>query len=247
MIEQLGKQQYSAVSTLTEAINHQLGTRIQVLERVGEDMPPEMLAQPDKAQAYLGSQSAVQALFSASVRVIRPDGSVVASVPLSPECLATNYADRDYLLGVLRTGKPTIGRPVMGKTLKRPLMTIAVPLRDAQGRVVGVLTGSIEISGSSFLDKIVSSPYGRSGGYVLIDPASGLFVTATDPTRIMQPVATGLEGLQQRRRKPPPLHLQRPIAAAHPGLGNHFHGIHPRVQEADQGLGNEVGDLAAPR
>ncbi len=188
MIEQLGKQQYSAVSTLTEAINHQLGTRIQVLERVGEDMPPEMLAQPDKAQAYLGSQSAVQALFSASVRVIRPDGSVVASVPLSPECLATNYADRDYLLGVLRTGKPTIGRPVMGKTLKRPLMTIAVPLRDAQGRVVGVLTGSIEISGSSFLDKIVSSPYGRSGGYVLIDPASGLFVTATDPTRIMQPV-----------------------------------------------------------
>ncbi len=187
MIEQLGKQQYSAVSTLTEAINYQLGTRIQVLERVGRDMPPEMLAEPAKAQAYLGSQPAVQALFSASVRVIRPDGSVVASVPRSPERLAVNYADRDYLLGVLRDGKPVIGRPVMGKALKRPVVSIAVPLRDAQGRVVGALAGTIEINGASFLDKIVSSQYGRSGGYLLIDPRSELIVTATDQTRIMQP------------------------------------------------------------
>ena len=35
-------------------------------------------------------------------------------------------------------------------------------------------------------------------------------------------------------------------AGSHPHT-IHFHGIHPRVQEADQGLGDEVGDLAAPR
>lgn len=40
MIEQLGQQQYSAVSTFADAINNELLTRIQVLERVAKDMPP---------------------------------------------------------------------------------------------------------------------------------------------------------------------------------------------------------------
>ena len=188
MIQQLGNQQYSAVSTLADVIDKELSTRIQVLERVARHIPPEMLAQPDKVQAYLNNQSAAQALFNASMRVIRPDGAVVASTPLSPERLAINYADRDYVTGVLRDGRPVIGRPVMGKVLKRPTVSIAVPLRDAQQRVAGVLAGTIEIDGASSFDKIVSSRYGNSGGYVLIDPASALIVTATDPTRIMQPV-----------------------------------------------------------
>lgn len=46
----------------------------------------------------------MQALFNASVHMIRPDGSVAASVPLSPERLAVSYADRDYVRGVLRDG-----------------------------------------------------------------------------------------------------------------------------------------------
>lgn len=53
MSQQLGNQQYSAVATLAETINNQLDTRIQVLERVGRDMPTEMLAQPDKAQTRI--------------------------------------------------------------------------------------------------------------------------------------------------------------------------------------------------
>ena len=39
MIEQLGQQQYSAVSTFADAINNELLTRIQVLERVPRTCP----------------------------------------------------------------------------------------------------------------------------------------------------------------------------------------------------------------
>ena len=187
MILQLGNQQYATVTTFAEAINGELKMRIKVLERVAKNIPSDMMAHPDKVQAYLDTQAVSRALFSDSMRVIRPDGSVLATIPYTAERMAANYADRDYVIGALKDGKTKIGRPVMGKVLKRPSVSIAVPLRDAQDRVVGILAGALEITGDSIFDRITSSPYGSSGGYLLIDPGSNLIVMATDKARIMEP------------------------------------------------------------
>ena len=77
-------------------------------------------------------------------------------------------------------------------------------------------------------------------------PAAPLAHSHTDTLVISTsaPVATGLGNLQQRRRKPPPppaAPLRLPPEPGQPTSTD----IHPRVREADQGLGSNW-DLAAP-
>lgn len=107
MTRQLGSQQYATVSTFAEAINSELSMSIDVLEQVAKKIPSEMMAYQDKVQAYLDTQAVPRALFSDSMRVIRPDGSVLASVLHTPERMAVNYSDRDYLTDVLKNGRPS--------------------------------------------------------------------------------------------------------------------------------------------
>ena len=87
----------------------------------------------------------------------------------------------------------------MGKRSMSPVLTIAVPLRDAQGQIIGALAGTTDLAQPNFLDKITQNRYGKSGGYLLIDPQNKLFVTATDKSRIMQSIpAPGLNAMLDR-------------------------------------------------
>jgi len=87
-----------------------------------------------------------------------------------------------------RKAKATIGRPVISKKLNVPVFVIAVPVRDTQGKVIGALAGVTDLGKPNFLDKVTENHYGKSGGYVLLIPKDRLIVTATDKSRIMQPL-----------------------------------------------------------
>lgn len=63
---------------------------------------------------------------------------------------------------------------------------MAMPIRDAQGKVIGVLTGVTDLGKHSFLDQITQNTYGKTGGYFVIAVQHRLVVTATDKSRVMQ-------------------------------------------------------------
>lgn len=188
MVQQLGHQQFSTVSTLADAIQVELTLRVTVLEAVVEGMPPDLAEDPTQAQAHLESKPALRVLFNDRIRLIRPDGSVVAGVPRTPERLAAQDADRADLTRVLKTGQPAVGRPVTGRGSLRPSLSIMVPVRDGQRRVAAVLAGTLELNGSGILDRIASSRYGRSGGYLLVDTLNQTTIVATNPTRAGRPI-----------------------------------------------------------
>jgi diguanylate cyclase (GGDEF)-like protein/PAS domain S-box-containing protein len=65
--------------------------------------------------------------------------------------------------------------------------------------VVGTLVGTINLGKPNFLDKIAQGQYGKTGGYLLNAPQHRLIVTASDKTRIMQPIpATGINTMLDR-------------------------------------------------
>ena len=188
VIAQLGDHQFTTVSFMASQIDKEISERLRALEKIASQIDAAMLADPAAMQAKLERHPIFQSLFNAGTRVTRVDGSVLASVPLAPERLSANYGDRDYLIGAVRDGRPTIGKPVIGKVLGTPVLGMAVPVRDRDGRVIGALVGAVDLGVSNFLDRVGESQYGRSGGYLLVSPQHGLFITATDKTRIMQPI-----------------------------------------------------------
>jgi diguanylate cyclase (GGDEF)-like protein len=184
----LGEQQFSTVSLLAKDINGELETRFSSLETVAATISPELIGNQPLLQRLLEQRPIFQRLFNGGIFVTGSDGVATASVPLSAERAGVSYMDRDYILVALKDGLPMIGRPVMGRRVNAPIFGMSVPIRNAQGNVIGALAGITDLSSPNFLDKITKGRYGKTGDYLLAAPQYNLFVTASDKTRVMRPL-----------------------------------------------------------
>ncbi|MDI1245564.1 MAG: EAL domain-containing protein, partial [Rhodoferax sp.] len=74
----------------------------------------------------------------------------------------------------------------MGKAAKAPVFGMSVPVLGAQGQVIGAIVGATNLGAPNFLENLMHSPYGKTGGYLLVAPQSRQIITATDKNRIME-------------------------------------------------------------
>ena len=182
----LGEQQYSVVSLVASEINDELVNRVEALERIAKEIDALLIGNPAGLQARLEQRPLLQHLFNGGILVTGTDGTAIADVPLSAGRIGTNYMDRDSIGGPLKQGKTVISRPVMGKKLGAPVFSIGAPIRDGAGTVIGTLVGTVNLGLPNFLDKITGGKYGRSGGFLVIEPSERLIISATDRTRVME-------------------------------------------------------------
>ena len=188
MEQLLGEQQFSVVTSVARDVNDDLTDRLDALETVAKEMGADLLARPTALQANLEQRPLLQLLFNGGVLVTGADGTSIADVPLSAGRIGTNYMDRDNVAVTLKEGKTAIGNPTMGKKLGAPVFSLAAPIIDGQGKVIGSLVGTINLGKPNFLDQITRSAYGKGGGYVLASAQHRLVITATDKSRIMAPL-----------------------------------------------------------
>lgn len=190
MQRQLGEQQFSTVSILAENINDDLNSRMSALKVVAKDVlkdiAPAGLSNKAALQTFLERRPLFQALFNGGTFFTLADGTAIASVPLIANRVGTNYLDSDYVARALRDGKTTMSRVYVSKALRAPVVAMATPVRDVHGKVIGALVGVINLDQPNFLDKITDSPYGKSGGYLLVSASQRMVVESTDKSRIME-------------------------------------------------------------
>ena len=184
----LGEQQFATVSVLAANIDGALDDRLRALEKVAELISPALVVNPQTLQQELAQRPGFASLFNSGVYVTGLDGIVIAEIPAAGGRLGVNFlndANSAYLVEALK-GKSLVGTAFVGKVLKAPVVPLAVPIRNALGQVIGSLNGVVNLGQPNFLDRITQARYGRTGGYVLIDPQHRLIITATDPKRIME-------------------------------------------------------------
>lgn len=186
MRPQLSEQQFSSVSLVAGDINDELDVRLRALESTAARISPATVRDTGAGQALLEDRPIFSAMFNGGVFITRLDGMVTASMPVSAGRIGLYYGDRSFMIATLETGKTTINRPSIGKTQSAPVFAMATPIRDAQGKVIGVLAGTTDLSKPSFLDKLAGSHYGKTGGYLLVDSQHRMVVTATDKQAILR-------------------------------------------------------------
>jgi len=186
MTRQIGEQQLSSTALLANQINNDLLERQTTLEKLAEKIGETGINNQAQIQSFLEDRFIIRRDYNAGAYVTNFEGLTIASVPDSIPRIGINFRDRSHIAATLDKGKSTISQIVSGKVLNSPVFSIAVPIHDRQGKVVGALAGVINLKQHNFLDKISRSRYGMSGYYLLEDQKTRLIITSTDKSRTLQ-------------------------------------------------------------
>lgn len=190
-------QQFAATQRLALDLDNKLAERINSLEQVAGKLPAVLNA--ESLDPYLAQLGALHVSFSAGIAVIGLDGKAVADYPVVPGRRGTYFGDRDYFRQIVTTQQPYIDKPIMGRALRRPVLTIGVPVFDRNGSVRAVMTGITDLSAPNFLGLISGSSMAGKGEIFIISPRDHIILSATDSSRILSPAqARGRSAMYDR-------------------------------------------------
>ena len=178
--------QLSTVSMAASQINAEIATRKRAMELVASSIRPEHLASPKTLQKELENYPVFAELFSGGAFVTGLDGVALASIPSEIPRVGQNYSDRDYFRTAVQEGTTSVGRPLMGRLIKKPVFVLSTPIRDSAHRIVGMLAAGIDLGKPSFMDRVSEQPFSRSGSYLVVSRTYRQIVVSSDKRRTLE-------------------------------------------------------------
>lgn len=182
----LSNQQLSLATLLAKEIDQEVASRLDALERVAVSAEKDMKQGPAAMQRFLEARPVIQSMFNGGLIVYNPDGLAIANFPATDERVGTYLRDTELVSSAIGKGHVVIGKAFLGEKFDSPVFTMAAPIRDEHGGVIGIIVGEIELGLHNFLTATMTTPFGKSGGYLLIDRQARQIIMSTDRQRIME-------------------------------------------------------------
>ena len=183
----LAAQQSQIVRNVAGNLEEAINLRISALGDAATEITPELMARRSRLQGLLATRKPAERLFNAGMSVVSAKGVELANT-MNPEARDNDgAADSDFFRKVMASGKPAIGRPVLDRRTGKPVINIAVPIRNNQEEIIGVLVGASHVAGQDLLSEILPSKVRMEGDLHVVSFVDGVYVSSTDPARILQP------------------------------------------------------------
>ena len=183
---QISEQQLSTATILANQINHDLLERKTTLENLAVKIGTIGLENRAQLQSFLNDRFIIRRDYNVGASILNFDGTVIASVPDTTKRIGMNYRDRAYIAAALDKGTSGVSEILISKLSQNPVFGIAVPIRDAQNKVIGALVGGIDLTKPNFMDKISENRFGKTGYFLLEDQKTRTIITSTDKRRVLQ-------------------------------------------------------------
>ncbi|MQY50247.1 bifunctional diguanylate cyclase/phosphodiesterase [Rhodocyclus gracilis] len=181
-------QQQSAASFVADDVQRELLKQQQLIAAGATRLVTSVYRSAPRAQRFLEERPALLGNFNRGLFVVDRDGKVIASLPEDLQRVGRNLGQRADVREALQDGKPHLSDALADGRDGARVLSVVYPIVDADGGVHGAFVGENDLEHPNFLDTLRGQHYGSTGGYLLIAPARGLVITATDPSRVMQPV-----------------------------------------------------------
>jgi len=200
-LEKLIVEHWSAtLDYVADDIDRGMQVRIDALSRLAALITPEIQADRPRLQRLLQESDLSRALFPGGITCSDSRGIIYADSPVLAGRQGGSLEDREYFRNIMAGAKLAISSPVLARFVKKPIVALAVPLRDARGARTGVLVGSALLADPDLFGAIESTKVGRTGHFVVASPKDKLIVSATDKSRILTPLPErGVNPLLDRR------------------------------------------------
>ena len=156
----------------------------EALSAVAKGTPATLWSSPAAMAELLQARPVLNVLFN-SVFAAAPDGHMLARIDKDqPTTELPSVADRDYFKDALKSDQPVVSHALLGKVSKTPLIIIAVPALDAQGRAIGVLAGTLALQSTALFQAVHTGSRSPESRDLVIDRA-GTILSHPDTSRVM--------------------------------------------------------------
>lgn len=184
--EQITSQQSQIVSILADDIDRSVAAHHETLIAISGKVAKKMISEPELALTFLRQHSEHLKSFDNGLFLFDSQGKIVAELPLGLERVGKDFSFRDYLKQTMLAGKGLISDPyVSSQSHNPPAIMFTAPIFDKDGSLSGVLGGSVDLSGTSFLGRVSNVKLGKSG-YLFLFNSDRLMVLHPDKSRIMK-------------------------------------------------------------
>jgi len=184
--ESIASHQYSLVSAMAAEIDSKLlSAQAQILAVAG-GMSAAMLADPVLAERYLTGQPAALQTFDNGIFLFSAEGRLLAGTGVEPHMRDMDYSSREYFRETVRTGKPSISRPIVSiQKHEHPIIMLTVPIPDGNGEMTALLVGSLDLLGKNFLARLIDLKVGEKG-YLYLFGMDRTMILHPDRSRILR-------------------------------------------------------------
>jgi diguanylate cyclase (GGDEF)-like protein/PAS domain S-box-containing protein len=136
------------------------------------------------ARAALERNDGLASVFDRSVFLFSAKGTLLSERPFRTDRLGQDATWRPYIRKTMETGRPVISEPFKTNAGDGNfVMVLTMPVRARDGRLIGLLTGSLDLTRPDLLGSVAKLRIGRSG-YVTIATAEGKLIIDPDSRRL---------------------------------------------------------------
>ena len=189
--QRIESEQFRSLSDLASHLDDKLEERLLALARSADSIPRGKLADTAALEQHLQGKPALLTLFD-DLYIFDANGLLLVDWPVKPGRRGLDMSGRDYIKGVRSNLKPFISEPVLGQATKQPIVVLAAPVLDPDGKLLAIVSGVLNLNKPNLLGALSSRKIGENG-YIYVVSRNGQFVAHPDRTRIMQAIPPAAE------------------------------------------------------
>ncbi len=184
----IGDQQYTLLAGAASFIDDRMADRLRQVDALASGIAAPLRTDWKALRPFLVEQLRLwggeQYL---NIVVFDAAGELRLSARSLPGQAILNARGTDYFEQVLATRKSVISRPIRSRLSGSHILIFSAPVIDAAGKLVAVVTASVDLRRSGFLRQIGTLKPGKTG-YLFLMTADGVIIDHPDETRLFQHV-----------------------------------------------------------
>lgn len=184
----LQQRQQTFVQLAARQIDTVLEQRMDALQRLARLLQHEhQLARLTEIQRMFETRVMLADEFNHGLMFLDPTGRILTDAPAQPGRVGFSYGDQPFFRQAAALHRPVISPPFIDPLSGRAVFAISEPIRDADGRLLGVLSGFCRLGDDPLLVHTMARELvGEGERLQLLDIGQGILLASSDGAPAMQ-------------------------------------------------------------
>jgi len=188
LISVLSSDQNILLGRISDNIDQRLELLQVALQTSARKITAADLATHAGAQAALERNDGLSAIFDRSIFLFTAKGILLAERPDRTDRVGMDASFRSYIKQTIKTRQPVISEPFKTNIGDEHIvLVLTMPILAPDGSLLGILTGSLDLTRPEMLGNIARTTVGRTG-YLAIMTRDGKVIMDRDKSRLSKPL-----------------------------------------------------------